>query len=85
MFEDFEEMFSDMNLIQIVECATWLRIINANLKESLLDHVYVLDPSINKSNITVKPCFGDHLLIILELLFDKLKCKKLNLTKPPTN
>ena len=71
LFEDFDETFSGMNLIQIVECATWSRIVNANLKESLLDHIYVLDPTICTSISTIKPCIGDHLLIAVEIIFDK--------------
>ena len=71
LFEDFEETWSDLNLIQLVECTTWSRIVNNCFKESLLDHIYVTDPTISKSITTVKPCFGDHLLIITELMLNK--------------
>ena len=61
LFEEFDQSLSDLHLIQIIECATWSRIINAELKESLLDHIYVLDPTINKCISTVKPCLRCHL------------------------
>ena len=43
LFEDFEELLSYMNLIQIVECATWSQIVNNCFRESLLDHIYVTE------------------------------------------
>ena len=64
LFEDFEEILSHLNLIQIVECATWSQIVNNCFVESLLDHIYVTDPTISRSITTVKQCFGDHLLIL---------------------
>ena len=73
LFEDLEEKLSDLNLIQVVQCATWSRIINNIFKESLLDHIYVTDPTVCNNVTTVKPYFGDHLLVIVEL----------NLSKPP--
>ena len=55
----------------MVNCTTWLRIVNNCFKESLLDHIYVTDPTIGNSITTVKPCFGDHLLVIMELVLNK--------------
>ena len=71
LFEDFEEILCDLDLIQLVECATWSRIVNNHFKESLLDHIYVTDPTVCISIKTIKPCFGDHLLIIMELMLIK--------------
>ena len=71
LFEDFEESLSDLNLIQIVTSTTGSRIVNDCLKESLLDHIYVKDPTICKVIATLKPCFGDQLLIITELVLKK--------------
>ena len=46
---------SDLNLIQLVEFPTWMIIINKCVKESLLDHIYVTDPTISKVINIVKP------------------------------
>ena len=75
LFEDFEESLSELYLIQLVNCATWSRIVNDSYKESLLDHIYVTDPTISKSITTVRPCFGDHLLMGYASF--KINCKKL--------
>ena len=44
---------------------------NNCFRESLLDHIYVNDPTVSKSITTVKPCLGDHLLVIMELMLNK--------------
>ena len=72
LFEDFEEKLSDLNLIQLVQCNTWSRIVNNSFRESLLDHIYVTDPTICNNLTTLKPCFGDHLLVMVELNLSKL-------------
>ena len=46
LFEIQNASFDELNLIQIIEFPTWQRIINNVLKESVLDHVYVQDPTI---------------------------------------
>ena len=51
LFEILNSTFDDLNLIQLVEFPTWQRIINNVKKESIIDHVYVHDPTIVK-NIT---------------------------------
>ena len=71
LFEDFEEILSELNLIQLVTVTTWSRIVYNCLKESLLDHIYVTDPTISKAVTTIKPCLGDHLLIIMEIMLKK--------------
>ena len=59
--------FLEINL----QAATWSRIVINYFKESLLDHIYVTDPTVCISIKTIKPCFGDHLLIIMELMLIK--------------
>ena len=44
-FNDFEEILGGLELIQMVEFPTWSRIVNDQLKESVLDHIYVTDPT----------------------------------------
>ena len=44
-FDDFDDVLSDKNLIQVVEFPTWSRIVNNVLIESIIDHVYLKDPT----------------------------------------
>jgi exonuclease III len=57
----------DANLIQIIEFATWHRVVNETYKESLLDHFYVRDPTQIVEVIAKNPLIGDHKLIILNI------------------
>ena len=45
-FDDFDDLLFDENLIQLVEFPTWSRIVNNVLLESILDHIYVKDPTL---------------------------------------
>ena len=51
MFEDFENEMSDFNLVQLVKFTTWSRMIGTDLRSSILDHIYVMDPTVI-SNLT---------------------------------
>ena len=44
LFIDFEDELSTFNLILLVEFVTWSRIVGTELKESILDHIYIRDP-----------------------------------------
>ena len=55
----------------MIDFPTWSRIINNVLPESLLDHVYVTDPTMFTGVHSIKPCFGDHLLVTLSVLGSK--------------
>ena len=69
LFEILNSTFDDLNLYQLVEFPTWQRIVNNVKKESILDHIYVQDPTIIE-NITHKiPLIGDHKLIMFEIVF----------------
>ena len=46
MFNDFDKSFDNVNLIQMVEFPTWSRIVNKVLRELILDHIYVKDPTV---------------------------------------
>ena len=63
LFEDFNEILSDEFLVQLVKFETWSRIVDLNVKASILDHVYVKDPSMVTNIGHLKPCFGDHELV----------------------
>ena len=67
LFEDLDNTFDPLNLIQTVNFPTWQRIINNELKQSTLDHIYVKNPLIIKQLKTVLPYVGDHVLVIAEI------------------
>ena len=63
LFEQLVTTIDEIKLIQIIETPTWQRIVNNDLRESILDHLYVIDPNI-VHNITMQtPLIGDHKLI----------------------
>ena len=41
------------------------------MKQSILDHVYVKNPILVGEVHSIKPCFGDHMLISLSVKFEK--------------
>ena len=75
LFKMQNAAFDELNLIQIIEFPTWQRVINNVLKESILDHVYVQDPTIIVNVNSTKPLIGDHKLIVLEIAAEKQQPK----------
>ena len=60
-------MFDPLNMIQLIDQPTWHRIVNNTLRESIIDHIYVQDPTV-VADINLKtPLFGDHKLIIFNI------------------
>ena len=58
----------EANLTQVVNFNTWSRIIKGKKKESLLDLVYVSNIA-TMSNVSFStPTFGDHLLVMVDIL-----------------
>ena len=76
-YETLNTAFEPHNLIQIVYFDTWSRIINDIARSSMIDHVYLSDPTsiINLSSIT--PPFGDHLLIYFDTSIEKIAPKEI--------
>ena len=67
LFDKLNSTCDQFNLIQLINEATWQRVINNSLKESILDHLYVTDPNyINNVKFT-EPLIGDHKLITFEI------------------
>ena len=62
-FEDMDEIFNEMNLVQLVNFPTWSRMVNNTHRESILDHIYVTNPLSTRDLLNFKPTFGDHVLI----------------------
>ena len=63
LFSDFDEILSDLNLIQMVDFITWSRVVGIELKESILDHIYTRSPTSISNISSIMPLFGDHRLI----------------------
>ena len=61
-----ELVLGDLNLIQIVDFKTWVRMIRGEIKESILDHIYTADPFQIKNLQIHAPIFCDHKLIMFE-------------------
>jgi hypothetical protein len=59
-----DEKMCNENLIQIVDSPTWSRSVNGVLRESLIDHIYLADPASVTEPYSIKPLFGDHLLLL---------------------
>ena len=54
-------------MIQLINQPTWSRIVNNTLRESIIDHIYVQDPTV-VTDINLKtPLFGDHKLVIFNI------------------
>ena len=60
-------LINEKNLYQIVNFNTWSRNINNVVKSSLLDHIYVNNPTIINNIKSLIPPFGDHVLISFEI------------------
>ena len=72
-FADFDEVLSEFELVQLVKFETWSRMVGSERRSSILDHIYIKNPTL-VSNVTyVNPFFGDHVLV--EFLVNVKKCK----------
>ena len=72
-FEKFGEKLGKLNLVQLINFDTWSRVVGQILRSSILDHVYVQDIIIVNNISHVKPCFGDHELIVVQLCITRPK------------
>ena len=68
LFNIQNAIFDNHHLIQIIEFHTWQRVINNVIRKSILDHVYVKDPTHVFNLYSIEPLVGDHKLIIFEIL-----------------
>ena len=63
MFDDFDDNLAMFNLVQIVNFPTWSRLVGQTLRSSIIDHIYVRDPTLVFNLSFVQPTFGDHVMI----------------------
>ena len=47
----------------MVNFVTWSRMVGSNLRSSIIDHIYVKDPTLVQNITSLEPLFGDHMLV----------------------
>ena len=70
-FNCLEQALSEVNNMQLVDFTTWSRTVNGTLRESILDHVYVSDPTTVYDLSSLKPPFGDHRMVYFNFVDGK--------------
>ena len=78
LFEDFDSILYRLELIQVVNFVTWTRLVGHNLRSSILDHIYIKDPTVIRNLRTVTPFFGDHLLVLFDVQSEYVSVTNLN-------
>ena len=63
-FRDMELKLAAHNLIQIVDFITWTWTVNGQVRSSVLDHIYTLDPISVHDLRSTWPVFTDHALVM---------------------
>ena len=65
LFQDFEELIGHHQYVQHVKDPTWERVIQGNVKNSILDHIYCTDSTIVDDVLYIDTIYGDHKMVIL--------------------
>ena len=65
LFQDFEELIGHHQYVQHVKDPTWERVIQGNVKNSILDHIYCTDSTIVGDVLYIDTIYGDHKMVIL--------------------
>ena len=72
LFSDFDDALTEFNLVQIVKFETWSRMVGTERRSSILDHVYIKDPTLISQLNCINPFFADHVLV--EFVINANKC-----------
>ena len=64
MFDFLLDKFDPLGLVQLIDFPTWERIVNNEIKNSVLDHLYVRDCTLISEITSLKTLIGDHLLVM---------------------
>ena len=75
-FDALSTSFEPHNLVQVIDFNTWSRTINNVNKSSVIDHVYLKDPTSIKNISSLTPPFGDHKLVSFDTSIEKLLPKQ---------
>ena len=63
LFEELNSVFDPMSLIQLIKFDTWSRVVNGQVRSSVLDHLYTNDATLVSKIGTINPIIGDHNVI----------------------
>jgi hypothetical protein len=74
-FDCIDLALGELNNMQLVDFPTWSRSVNGILRESILDHVYVSDPTSVLNLSSLKPHFGDHRMVYFDVFNGKTEIK----------
>ncbi|MBF0208929.1 MAG: endonuclease/exonuclease/phosphatase family protein [Oligoflexia bacterium] len=66
-FENMDTFLDNFNLAQIVDKPTWHRVVNGQLRESTLDHIYVNHLHLISRVEQHYPGVGDHNVIVIDI------------------
>ena len=66
-FDKLNDLIDDISLIQLINEPTWQRIVNNEIRESVIDHLYVKNPLLINNIEYHEPLIGDHKLISFEI------------------
>ena len=80
LFNDFDELLGNFELVQLVNFVTWSRLVGMSLRSSILDHIYIKDPTIVNNLRSIDMLFGDHVLVEFNVVYHKtdreiVKCR----------
>ena len=74
-FTALEDVLSEHGLIQLVNFPTWSRLINNVQCSSIIDHIYVKDPTKLTTLLPIVLPLGDHTLILFSIRSTKIPIK----------
>ena len=66
-YDELNDKFDPLGLIQLVEFETWRRLVNGQWRTSILDHVYTDDVTIITEIAPVDTIIGDHSMVTVIL------------------
>lgn len=73
LYNELNSVLNRTDLTQIVRDCTWSRVVNNQLRESLLDHIYVTSRINHSQCENTKQVFGDHSLVAVEIRINQIK------------
>ena len=51
----------------MVNFVTWSRMVGSTVRSSILDHIFVKDPTLVKNICSLQSLFGDHVMLMFEI------------------
>ena len=76
LFRDFDEILGHHQYTQHVTEATWERVIENQVKNSIIDHIYCTNSTSVEKVTYVDTTYGDHKLVILKIM-DETKVERI--------